>query len=372
MSDMFNYSDEQLREIFHSGMISSELADRNREDIKANYQLALVEQSQGKSRLTAKPSRAKMSLTALCNVRCVFCGVCRKIPEKKADNTLFPSDKVIDQWLRIIPSLKSLELFREGESFLNKDFFKFARFARNMGVQCITNSTNAMALTKEIADQVLALPLDGLKFSIQGTDEQSVGKMMPGGSWERIKHNIGYLCQMIRHRAGRGPSLTWSMVLCAWNIDQLIPALKLAIEWKFRSFVVHYIGIWGEEISHLALKDKTLLAAEKIIQECKTIAENEDIHFIHPKLGIDAISDYKTDKSTEYVRDNCFWPWQNLELDASGAVMPCCGGQKVLGNLNDSGIDEIWNSRHLASIRKGLSSGRPDSKCRKCHYGFKE
>ncbi len=369
--NLHNFSKDFLLDVFHSGKIPKDIRSKNKSYIKENYNLALKEQKDGKSVLSCMPSRAKMSLTALCNIKCVFCHPCRMIPEKRENGTLFPSEKVVIEWLRLIPSLMSLELFREGESFLNRDFLKFAHFARNMGVQHITNSTNGTTLSKRISEGVVEVPLDALKFSIQGANNESVKRMMPGASWDKIKQNIEYLRNLIKKHPSKKPKMLWSMVLCSHNMDQLVPALQQAIKWNFNSFSIHYIGIWGPEIDHLGIRGNDLKYANQLIFEAKCIAEKNGIHFMHPKLDIETISNPRTEKPVGYLRSQCFWPWQNLELEASGKVIPCCGGQPSLGDLNNIDIAEIWNSNKLVSIRRGLTDGKLDTICKRCRYGFK-
>ena len=62
---------------------------------------------------------------------------------------------------------------------------------------------------------------------------------------------------------------------------------------------------------------------------------------------------------------NCTSPWSRLAVLANGNVLPCCNffGMNVpVGNINESTLEDIWNSKALSEIRKGIS----EDSCKNC------
>lgn len=61
--------------------------------------------------------------------------------------------------------------------------------------------------------------------------------------------------------------------------------------------------------------------------------------------------------------NRCAYPWQQLIIDLTGEVVPCCfwsgygNGGKPLGNTNTNTIDEIWNGEGYRDLRARVASG---------------
>jgi radical SAM protein with 4Fe4S-binding SPASM domain len=69
----------------------------------------------------------------------------------------------------------------------------------------------------------------------------------------------------------------------------------------------------------------------------------------------------------------CAYPWQQMNIDLTGEVVPCCfwsgyGNKgKPLGNTNENTIEEIWNGPAYKALRRanaeGLKEGHPCHEC---------
>ncbi|GJM21729.1 MAG: hypothetical protein DHS20C15_16440 [Planctomycetota bacterium] len=70
----------------------------------------------------------------------------------------------------------------------------------------------------------------------------------------------------------------------------------------------------------------------------------------------------------------CAYPWQQMNIDLTGEVVPCCfwsgygNSGKPLGNTNEQSIDEIWNGEAYRELRAANASGDPPEghPCRGC------
>jgi radical SAM protein with 4Fe4S-binding SPASM domain len=63
----------------------------------------------------------------------------------------------------------------------------------------------------------------------------------------------------------------------------------------------------------------------------------------------------------------CTAPWNGVTIRENGDVRTCCQGNTILGNLNNSSIQEILKSDKAASIRNKMIGGLPDShNCKTC------
>ena len=63
----------------------------------------------------------------------------------------------------------------------------------------------------------------------------------------------------------------------------------------------------------------------------------------------------------------CIIPWIHLNTEPNGRVKPCCAyfGEEA-GNLKDSTLEQIWNSKHLRSMRRSFLQNKIPEGCLTC------
>lgn len=69
----------------------------------------------------------------------------------------------------------------------------------------------------------------------------------------------------------------------------------------------------------------------------------------------------------------CAYPWQEMIIDLTGEVVPCCFWSgygnvgKPLGNTNVNSLDEIWNGQAYQALRRANASGKLEGHpCHQC------
>jgi radical SAM protein with 4Fe4S-binding SPASM domain len=69
----------------------------------------------------------------------------------------------------------------------------------------------------------------------------------------------------------------------------------------------------------------------------------------------------------------CAYPWQQMIIDLTGEVVPCCFWSgygnvgKPLGNTNESSVAEIWNGEAYQALRKANATGKLEGHpCHQC------
>jgi radical SAM protein with 4Fe4S-binding SPASM domain len=79
----------------------------------------------------------------------------------------------------------------------------------------------------------------------------------------------------------------------------------------------------------------------------------------------------KTAVTDTRVTSPCAYPWQQMIIDLTGEVVPCCfwsgygNTGKPLGNTNVSSLTEIWNGEEYQALRKANATG--DLEGHPCH-----
>ncbi|MCB9896490.1 MAG: SPASM domain-containing protein [Planctomycetes bacterium] len=74
------------------------------------------------------------------------------------------------------------------------------------------------------------------------------------------------------------------------------------------------------------------------------------------------------------MTSRCAYPWQQMNIDLTGEVVPCCfwsgyaNSGKPLGNTNEQTLDEIWNGPAYRALRKANSGDGPRAghPCHEC------
>ena len=84
-----------------------------------------------------------------------------------------------------------------------------------------------------------------------------------------------------------------------------------------------------------------------------------------------AYHDWETKDTTPLPKWRCSQLWQRLLIKVNGDIQPCCGEShpsKVLGNIKDKTIKEIWHSPALTIYRRLHAQGKSHSiqMCQHC------
>ena len=65
----------------------------------------------------------------------------------------------------------------------------------------------------------------------------------------------------------------------------------------------------------------------------------------------------------------CILPWIHMHTWPDGKVYQCCitGWDKAFGNLNDSTMEELWNSDYMKTLRSEMLKNERPKSCSKCY-----
>lgn len=83
-----------------------------------------------------------------------------------------------------------------------------------------------------------------------------------------------------------------------------------------------------------------------------------------------SVPEWTEDKVAE-SRHFCMMPWVHLHVTQYGTVTPCCTApwqkEQSFGDLNESSIEEIWNSPEIRAFRKKMLRDQRDARCSRCY-----
>ena len=260
-----------------------------------------------------------------CNLRCIMCYYAFAPPEpSKMPTELF--EKVINEGAK--KGLCSIKSQFRGEPLLDDRMIDFITYAKNTGIIEVMFNSNAMLLTKEKAKGLIEGGLDKIICSVDGYTSEIYEQIRIGAKFETVLANIKGLQELKKEMNSTKPIVRIQMVDTPTNHEQ----------------IDGYIKFWSEIVEHVAVEDMVDL-------------ENDE------------------EDDTPLPNWACAQLWQRLCVLTDGDVLPCChalyGGKEklmVIGNANESSIEDIWKGEKMTKIRELHKAGKSHEVkiCREC------
>ena len=216
---------------------------------------------------------------------------------------------------------KKVWLHDFGEFEFNKDFDKFIDYCADSGIKPMLSS-NATILTDEISKRILYSKLDKLILCMDGATKETYEKYRKGGDFERTRKNIRGFLEM-KKSMGKTTPFTAVQIIRMKETEGEIDSFRKDWEGLADEILVKNFSNWAGQVDGASL----------------SVSET----------------------STKYKRRPCSLLWRNVVILWNGDVVLCCNdydGRLVIGNVNESTLNEIWNNKRMKELRKQQSRGQ--------------
>jgi MoaA/NifB/PqqE/SkfB family radical SAM enzyme len=271
------------------------------------------------------PATLDIELTNNCNLSCVMCS--RQLMKRKIGYMdLALLNRIIEE-ARKYP-IKSIGLHLFGEPLMHADLIKMIHAIKDKikGTKVIL-STNAYFLDKEKAKKLIASGLDVIRFSLDGTRQETYETIRQGSNFSTVCKNIKEFI-FLRNSLKKPHPVIQLQIL---GMKDTYPQIK-----GFKKFWRPYLG-----------KNDQI-----IVQEFMTFAGR--------------VSDRTRLKFASF-RDRikrrlpCLRLWKNLVIYWDGKVSVCCydyEGELLVGDLNREPIANVWKNGLINKMRQAQLEGR--------------
>lgn len=296
----------------------------------------------GKAWHRGVPWTVSIEPTTSCNLRCPECpSGLRKFSRPTGALSLGLYKRIIDE---LSPQLFYLNLYFQGEPYLNPLFFHFVEYAGKRNIYTMT-STNAHFLNDALAKKTVESGLDKLIISIDGTDQETYEKYRVGGSLEKVMTGLENLLAWKKKLRSGKPYLEMQFIVFGTN--------------------EHQVG----EIKKLAARS----GVDKLSLKTAQVYDHRQGNALLP--SDEKYSRYKKNGSGKYRIDNplydhCFRMWRGCVITWDGLVVPCCfdkDARHQLGDIKEQTFIEIWKGDRYNDFRNSVFSSRKDIDiCRNC------
>ncbi len=289
------------------------------------------------------PKTVQFETHSACNAACIFCPYSFTYQSQPKG---FMSDELFK---KIVAELKQHKVRRispymNNEPFLDKDMVKKLVFIREeIPNSKIVLTTNGSKLYKAVVDDLVKYnPLDYLYISFQGIEKEGYEETMRGSlKFEETMENVLYLISELKKSKAKNPFKVVITMVATNKVDPV----KAVNFWK-----------------------------EKGVKAKWTPLENRGGNIIY-------YNKLKPEKSLSRRFVNCTRLYKQAYILFNGDMVLCCTDytrKVVLGNVEKTSIEEVWNGKKATTLRRLFFEGRMNEipLCRNCEiadsYGNEE
>lgn len=305
----------------------------------SNYALSRF----GLVRFTHMPVFVSVEPAAICQLHCPECPVGQGHQQTEGNEVggKFMSRGVWARTLReIAPFAHTVQFYFQGEPLLNKDLPAMIAEAHEAGLYTIV-STNAQALTPQMAEALVHAGLDRIIISMDGLTQETYGAYRVGGSLEKTKAAIQYLKKAVGDRQSvfRYPKRPVIEIQC----------LRLrSNEQEWKAFQKQY---------------KTL-GADRMVFKTAQLYHYSDGHPLMPSEP--RYSRYIQGRDGRFhrkpLRGGCMRVWSGAVITTTGDVLPCCYDKShahSYGNIMDAPLKELYVNAKAMAFRQAAAQEKP-------------
>lgn len=226
-----------------------------------------------------------------------------------------------------------LNLYFQGEPFLNPELTKFISMAKQFGFYVVV-STNGHFLDEMMSHKLISSGLDRLIVSLDGTDAATYQEYRKNGSFDKVISGIQTLVAVKKKMKKKYPFIELQFVLTRKNQHQR-----------------HEVKKFGKKLS----------VGRTAVKSMQLNNFNEAGDWLP-----DRSSRYKKDEHESIILNSrfpnrCFRLWSSCVVTWDGNVIPCCFDKNAadsMGNIYTQGLQEIWHNEAYDVFRRKVFSER--------------
>lgn len=300
-----------------------------------NYALSRL----GLVRISHAPLFVSVEPAAVCQLHCPACPVGMRKGERMSglgDERFMP----LDLFRKVLSEVKAyahtMQFYFQGEPLLNQDLPQMIAEAHEAGLYTIV-STNAQAMTPEMAQALVNAGLSRIIISMDGLTQTTYGAYRVGGDIEKCKAALRWL------REAKGKTVIELQCLRLKTNEH---------EWQELKRVYKSLGA-----DTLTLKTAQLYDYEKGHPLMPS-----DGRYSRYEKGADGLFHRK------HLHRGCLRVWSGVVVTTTGEVLPCCYDKNhafAYGNIADAPIAELFRNEKAQAFRRAALREQPKI-CQEC------
>lgn len=299
--------------------------------------------------IVGKPINVTIEPTNICNAKCPICETGAGELQRKKGFLSFEDFKIIID--KIAPYTNTLMYYFMGEPFLNKEWVKQIKYAKEKGIPFISTCTNGDV--EGIPEGIIESKIDFVSFQIGGMTQEVHEIYRVNTNLENIKKNILETLKL-KQKTNSKVHIEVGYILMRHNEHQVEDFIKWCKE----------IGVDSYNIIDPCVRN---------VEQGKKYLPRDEKHWIYDP------EKFKEGTLCRRVvpKNDCPWIYYSMVVMSNGDVVPCCHdahGKFVMGNLIKEDLEEVWNSERFKKFRNRIHTNQKSIEiCRLCSgYGIAE
>lgn len=276
----------------------------------------------------------------VCQLRCPECPVGQAV-ERKGTAPRLMHEKV---WKRILEQVAAcaytIQFYFQGEPLLNPRLPQMIAEAKTKGLYTII-STNAQAMTPQMAEQLVSAGLNRIIISMDGATQHTYEAYRVGGSIEQCKAAMQWLKEAKKK----------------YNKHTIIELQCLRLR-------------TNEHEWNTLRRQYKALGADRLVFKTAQLYNYADGHPLMPSQP--CYNRYTKGQDGYYHRKPlskaCFRVWSGCVITTDGMVLPCCydkSSQYAYGNIMNADLRTLFTSQTANAFRQKAWREQP-SICKEC------
>ena len=302
------------------------------------------------------PSYVVWEITFACNMRCVHCGT--------SAGKQRPQELTTQEALSLIDELAGLGCehlaLSGGEPLLRKDWRELARRSKQDGIKTYM-ITNGYAVTPQVADDLVAVGLDKIGVSFDGTEKTHNYIRQRDDSYAKVLKSFDLFHE-------RGISCDAVSQISNINIGELEEMRKIIIDHGCSNWRIQMTTTTGRmrEYSDLIL---SLPNYARLIDILIDFRKREGLR-ISPGENIGYFGCKGTELLDGGIYLGCYAGTRVAGIESDGTVKGCLSMPEefVEGNIRDSSFTAIWNDPNKFVYNRRFTRDSASGPCHDCHY----
>jgi radical SAM protein with 4Fe4S-binding SPASM domain len=203
-----------------------------------------------------------------------------------------------------------------------------------------------------------------LNFSLEGATLESYERVRQL-KYDKFMSRLEECCRGKLDMPECGGRVNLGFTLLRDNIEEIPELMRVAGRLGVDRVVMNHFIPWEESQRNQSLVYHKELA-NRMIEKAAEMGRDYGIIVDHPApFGVNGREVLATESANPTP---CYHPWTSVSVNEKGEVMPCCASSVVMGNLEKSSFEKIWNGWKYRKLRRTVNSPRPLSFCRDCSF----
>lgn len=295
----------------------------------------------GAAGVSPLPAFISVEPADFCQLRCPECPVGRgSRQETKGERLMSPDtfERIVQQ----AQGVQVMQLYFQGEPLLNPHLPDMIRSAHEAHFYTVT-STNAQALTPDLAEHLIGAGLNRIIVSMDGISESSYQAYRRGGSLQQTMSALRYLSEA-KQRLGGHTHIELQCLRLKSNEQEWTEMQRLYKTWGADSLTFKTAQLYDFAHGHPLMPTNPRYSRYRL--------GKDGLYHITPRHRV------------------CHRIFTGCVITVTGDVLPCCfdkSKQFVLGNVHQQSLRDIWQGDKARAFRQQVIAHRPSmAMCSNC------